>query len=111
LPLYAYRCTTCGNKFEKIQNFSAEPEKICPKCGNATLERPLTAPRLQFKGAGWYINDYAPKSSESSSESSGETKPTESKEAAKPAESAAATPSTPAASPAPSVAPKASADS
>jgi putative FmdB family regulatory protein len=110
LPLYAYRCTTCGNKFEKIQNFSAEPEKICPKCGNATLERPLTAPRLQFKGAGWYINDYAPKSSDSSSESSSEAKPSESKEAAKTAEPAAASPATPAASPAPSAAPKASAD-
>jgi putative FmdB family regulatory protein len=81
LPLYAYRCTTCGNKFEKIQNFSAEPETICPKCGNATLIRPLTAPRLNFKGAGWYINDYAPKSSDSSSESPGESKPAESKDA------------------------------
>jgi putative FmdB family regulatory protein len=66
LPLYAYRCTQCGNRFEKIQNFSADPETICAKCGGA-LERPLTAPALQFKGAGWYVNDYAPKSSSSSS--------------------------------------------
>ena len=111
MPLYAYRCTTCGNKFEKIQNFSAEPEKICPKCGNATLMRPLTAPRLQFKGAGWYINDYAPKSSESSSESSGESKPSESKETPKSSEPAAGTSSTPTASPAPAAAPKSSVDS
>jgi putative FmdB family regulatory protein len=83
LPLYAYRCTTCGNKFEKIQSFSAEPETICPKCGNATLIRPLTAPRLNFKGAGWYVNDYASKGSDSSSESSSESKPAESKEASK----------------------------
>jgi putative FmdB family regulatory protein len=117
LPLYAYRCTTCGNKFEKIQNFSAEPEKICPKCGNATLERPLTAPRLQFKGTGWYINDYAPKSSESSSsETSGDSKPADSKEPAKSGEAKAA-PSAPAASSAPATpsapapAPKASSDS
>jgi len=73
LPLYAYRCTQCGHRFEKIQNFSAEPELVCPKCGNATLERPLTAPRLHFKGAGWYVNDYAPKSSEPASESSSES--------------------------------------
>jgi putative FmdB family regulatory protein len=74
LPLYAYRCTQCGHKFEKIQNFSADPETVCPKCGGV-LERPLTAPRLNFKGAGWYINDYASKSSDSSSESaSSETK-------------------------------------
>jgi putative FmdB family regulatory protein len=69
LPLYAYRCTQCGHRFEKIQNFSAEPETECPKC-HGLLERPLTAPRLHFKGAGWYVNDYAAKSSEPASESS-----------------------------------------
>jgi putative FmdB family regulatory protein len=62
LPLYPYCCTQCGHRFEKIQRFKDEPEKVCPKCGGA-LERPLTAPGLQFKGAGWYVNDYAPKSS------------------------------------------------
>jgi putative FmdB family regulatory protein len=113
LPLYAYRCTTCGNKFEKIQNFSAEPETICPKCGNATLIRPLTAPRLNFKGAGWYINDYASKSSDSSSESSSESssaesKPAESKEASKSGDKAAAPSTTPAA---PASTPKSSTDS
>jgi putative FmdB family regulatory protein len=111
LPLYPYRCTTCGHRFEKIQSFSAEPEKVCPKCGNETLMRPLTAPRFRFKGAGWYINDYAPKSSESSSDSSTETKPAESKEAAKSSDAASGTaapsaPAAPAASPAP--APKSS---
>jgi putative FmdB family regulatory protein len=115
LPLYAYRCTTCGNKFEKIQNFSAEPETICPKCGNATLIRPLTAPRLSFKGAGWYINDYAPKSSDSSSESGGESKPAESKEAAKSpskaGEPAAGASSAPAAPSAPASTPKSSTES
>src|SRR3954471_14041058 len=88
LPLYPYRCTTCGHRFEKIQSFSAEPEKVCPKCGNETLVRQLTAPRLQFKGAGWYINDYAPKSSDSSSEASSESKPAESKETAKSSDAA-----------------------
>ena len=111
MPLYAYRCTTCGNKFEKIQNFSAEPETICPKCGNATLIRPLTAPRLNFKGAGWYINDYAPKSSESSSESSPESKPAETKEASKSSEPASSSSSAPAAPSAPASTPKSSTDS
>ena len=84
MPLYAYRCTQCGHRFEKIQNFSAEPETDCPKCGGV-LERPFTAPRLQFKGAGWYVNDYASKSSESTSESASSeskdstTKPSETK--------------------------------
>jgi putative FmdB family regulatory protein len=66
LPLYAYRCTQCGNRYEKIQSFSSEVDTVCPKCGGK-VERPLTAPGLSFKGAGWYVNDYAPKSSGSSS--------------------------------------------
>ena len=111
MPLYAYRCTSCGNKFEKIQNFSAEPETVCPKCGNATLIRPLTAPRLNLKGAGWYINDYAPKSSDSSSESSGESKPAESKEASKSTDTPAAPSTAPAAPSAPAATPKSSSDS
>lgn len=67
MPLYPYRCTQCGHKFEKIQSFSAAPETECPKC-KGLLERPLTAPGLQFKGAGWYVNDYAPKNGGSTSE-------------------------------------------
>jgi len=104
LPLYAYRCTKCGHKFEKIQNFSAEPEKECPKCGGV-LERPLTAPALNFKGAGWYVNDYASKSSvsaesasEAVSDSAKPSTPTESKASSTSSESA---PSAPAATPAP----------
>jgi len=111
LPLYAYRCTTCGNKFEKIQNFSAEPETVCPKCGNATLIRPLTAPRLNFKGAGWYINDYAPKGSDSSSETSSESKPAESKDATKSSEPASSASTTSSAPSAPASTPKPSTDS
>ena len=72
MPLYAYRCTQCGHRFEKIQNFNSEQELVCPKC-QGVLERPLTAPRLHFKGAGWYVNDYAAKSSEPASESGPES--------------------------------------
>ncbi len=68
MPLYPYRCTQCGHRFEKIQKFGAKPEKACPKCGGA-LERPMTVPALSFKGAGWYVNDYAAKGGSSGSES------------------------------------------
>jgi len=69
LPLYPYRCKECGHRFEKIQKFSAKQETVCPKCGGA-LERTLTAPGLSFKGAGWYVNDYAGKSGSSEGSSS-----------------------------------------
>ena len=60
LPLYEYRCTACGHKFEKIQKFSDEPLLSCPLC-QGELVRPMTAPALRFEGAGWYVNDYAGK--------------------------------------------------
>lgn len=60
MPMYEYRCTACGHSFEKIQSFSAQPEKECPKCGGELI-RPVTAPALRFAGAGWYVNDYAGK--------------------------------------------------
>jgi len=80
--LYAYRCTQCGHRFEKIQNFSSEPERVCPVC-QGVLERPLTAPRLHFKGAGWYVNDYAAKSSAPAAESRPEGAPEAGSEAGK----------------------------
>jgi putative FmdB family regulatory protein len=61
VPLYAYRCTQCDHHFEKIQHFNSKQELVCPKC-QGLLERPLTAPALSFKGAGFYVNDYAGKS-------------------------------------------------
>ena len=71
MPLYEYRCTKCGHRLEKIQSFGSEPLTECPKC-HGTLERPLTAPALQFKGAGWYVNDYAGKAKSSSDSSAAE---------------------------------------
>lgn len=72
LPLYEYRCTSCGHTFEKIQSFSAEPDRVCPKCGGALI-RPLTAPALRFEGAGWYVNDYAGKGGAKAADSAGST--------------------------------------
>lgn len=91
MPLYAYRCTQCGHQYDKIQKFNDAPDTVCPKCGG-TVERPLTAPALQFKGAGWYINDYAPKAA--SGGSANASKPAA--DAAAPAVSAPAAPSVPA---------------
>lgn len=98
MPLYPYRCTGCGFKFEKIQKFDDEPLQECPKC-HGHLERPLTAPRFQFKGSGWYVNDYGGKTS--APESSSTSTPTESK----PAESKTETPASTPAPSAPSAAP------
>jgi putative FmdB family regulatory protein len=62
VPLYEYRCKQCGHMFEKIQSFSAPEEKECPVC-HGEVERLISAPAIQFKGSGWYVNDYATKKS------------------------------------------------
>ena len=58
MPLYEYKCKSCGNVFEVIQKFSEAPLTSHDGCGGA-VERLLSAPALQFKGTGWYITDYA----------------------------------------------------
>jgi putative FmdB family regulatory protein len=62
LPLYEYECLKCGVHYEKIQKFSDPPLTKCEKCGGK-LERLVSAPAIQFKGSGWYVSDYARKSS------------------------------------------------
>jgi len=71
MPLYEYECKKCHHRFERIQKFSDPYVKKCPDCGGP-VELVVSAPAVQFKGSGWYVNDYAKKSSASSS-SNGES--------------------------------------
>jgi putative FmdB family regulatory protein len=68
MPLYEYLCKKCSHRFERIQKFSDAPVKKCPECGGA-VEQVLSAPAVQFKGSGWYVTDYAKKSSAPSGKS------------------------------------------
>ena len=72
MPLYEYECGACG-RFEIIQKFSDSALTECPKCGNP-VEKLLSAPAIQFKGTGWYVTDYARKSSGSEKPGDGESK-------------------------------------
>ena len=60
MPIYEYRCSSCGHRFEKIQKSSGSRPARCPKCRGAA-KRLVSAPAIQFKGTGWYITDYARK--------------------------------------------------
>jgi len=60
LPLYEYQCPKDGT-FELVRKFSDPPLEACPTCGGP-IEKLLSAPAIQFKGTGWYITDYARKS-------------------------------------------------
>ena len=70
MPLYEYQCKKCDHRFEKIQKFSDKMVKKCPDCGGL-VEQMISAPAVQFKGSGWYVTDYAKKSSSQGSGDSG----------------------------------------
>ena len=59
MPLYEYECEACGQRFERIRKFSDPPVEECRLCGKGPVIRLASAPAIQFKGAGWYVTDYA----------------------------------------------------
>lgn len=62
MPLYEYQCDACAHRFEKIVQYSDPPIETCPKCGGR-VQKQFSSPAIQFKGSGFYITDYAKKSS------------------------------------------------
>ena len=78
MPIYEYQCAKCGKTIEVIQKMSDKPLKKHEGCGGP-LTKLISAAGFQFKGTGWYVTDYARKSSGESKETAKDTK-TESKE-------------------------------
>jgi putative FmdB family regulatory protein len=73
MPIYEYSCNRCGAKFEVRQKFSDDPVAIHEGCGGA-VERLVSAPSFQFKGSGWYVNDYPRNAKPESATNSDSTK-------------------------------------
>jgi putative FmdB family regulatory protein len=95
VPIYEYQCAKCGEVFEAFQKISDEPLTQCKFC-HGSVEKLISHSSFQLKGSGWYLTDYAKKSSSpasqpvsnNSTEKSGETKaPAETKSTEKAAES------------------------
>ena len=61
MPLYEYQCGSCGKRFEVIQKFSDDPLSVCKFCGGPAT-RLVSSSAFHFKGTGWYVTDYAKKS-------------------------------------------------
>lgn len=61
MPIYEYKCVSCGKKVEKIQKFSDPPLETCPEC-SGRLEKLLSHSSFHLKGTGWYVTDYARRS-------------------------------------------------
>lgn len=78
MPIYAYRCSSCGHEKDVLQKMSDAQLTTCPECHGETFTKQLTAPGFQLKGSGWYATDFkggasAPKD-ESKTESKAENK-------------------------------------
>ena len=58
MPIYEYRCATCGFEKEYLQKLSDAPLKDCPECGQPTFSKLISAAGFQLKGSGWYATDF-----------------------------------------------------
>ena len=58
MPIYAYKCESCGHAKDVLQKMSDALLTDCPQCGAATLKKQLTAAGFQLKGSGWYVTDF-----------------------------------------------------
>ena len=58
MPIYAYRCESCGHAKDVLQKMSDMPLTDCPACGTSAFKKQLTAAGFQLKGSGWYATDF-----------------------------------------------------
>ncbi len=106
MPIYAYKCESCGHAKDVLQKMSDDPLTVCPSCGQASFKKQLTAAGFQLKGSGWYVTDFR-EGSKPAATPAAEGAPAAASPA-KPAGDAAAAPApapaaAPAAAPAPSI--------
>jgi putative FmdB family regulatory protein len=58
MPIYAYKCESCGHSKDVLQKMSDAPLTDCPQCGAPAFKKQLTAAGFQLKGSGWYVTDF-----------------------------------------------------
>ena len=77
MPIYEYRCSSCGHQQEFLQKVSDPPLTVCTQCGKPTFSKMLTAAGFQLKGSGWYATDFknSGKAASKPAESKSESKP------------------------------------
>ena len=86
MPIYAYKCASCGHAKDVLQKLSDAPLTVCPACGAEAFGKQVTAAGFQLKGSGWYATDFRNGSKPAPEKS------TDSTAAASPAASPAAAP-------------------
>ena len=58
MPIYEYRCESCGHELDALQKIADDPLQDCPACEDSTLRRLVSAPSFRLKGDGWYETDF-----------------------------------------------------
>jgi putative FmdB family regulatory protein len=58
MPIYAYKCASCGHAKDVLQKLSDAPLTVCPACGAESFGKQVTAAGFQLKGSGWYATDF-----------------------------------------------------
>lgn len=58
MPIYAYRCDSCGHSKDVLQKISDPLLTLCPACGAESFKKQVTAAGFQLKGSGWYVTDF-----------------------------------------------------
>ena len=58
MPIYEYRCASCGHELEALQKLSDAPLTECPACHKPELKKLVSAAGFQLKGSGWYVTDF-----------------------------------------------------
>jgi putative FmdB family regulatory protein len=58
MPIYAYKCESCGFAKDVLQKMSDTPLSVCPQCGASRFKKQVTAAGFQLKGSGWYVTDF-----------------------------------------------------
>ena len=69
MPIYEYRCSSCGAQKDVLQKISDAPLTACPDCGKETFSKQLSAAGFQLKGSGWYATDFKASGSKPESKS------------------------------------------
>lgn len=76
MPIYEYRCGSCGLEKEYLQKLSDAPIAVCPSCGQSTMTKLISAAGFHLKGSGWYATDFkgGPKKPVEKTDGGGESK-------------------------------------
>ncbi len=73
MPIYEYKCSDCDNHFDLMRKMDDSSDVVCPKCGGTSVNKLISAPAIRFKGAGFYLNDYAKGHSSMAAKADGES--------------------------------------